>query len=203
MTFRVLTNQPLLENIIPASTTTLIFSDNFNQSLKPGDIPSSVTKLELGIKYNQLLVPGCIPSSVKVLVFGHEIQHCFDRGVIPDSVTHLSLYKNFGSTIIGQHITNLPSSITHLRVGSRFNCEIDINLDTKITCSPLNYKYFLTKKFRFVSFITKTNSMIDRFRDNYIEYNDCVYTVTIKNIDKFSKISLKLKLTPIKSARKI
>jgi len=127
-------NQPI--DFIPTSVTHLIFGDDFNQPIK--GIPESVVFLIFGYSFNQT-IRYCIPKSVKYLEFGDDFNQKIYEQSISDSLVCLTIGSHFSHLLclitmsieyltfrddFNKCIADLPTKITHLTFGHRFNQSI-------------------------------------------------------------------------------
>lgn len=134
-------NQPI-DGCIPLSVTHLSFFGNFNQPINEC-ISSSVTHLSFYGIFNQP-INRCIPSSVIFMELGNSCDQSISN--IPSSVTHLRLHGK------GRYI---PTSVTHLHLykkpiqiptsiqylSIRKNYP-DVIFPSSITNLTLNYQFF-------------------------------------------------------------
>ncbi|AVL95191.1 FNIP repeat-containing protein [Moumouvirus australiensis] len=117
-------NQPLnefcLEETLP-NLRELTFGEYFNQSIKY--LPKRVIKLTFLGPFNEE-IHGKIPHGTKYLTFSNSFKGC-----IPNSVTHLTFGNNFNQPIEGC----IPNSVTHLTFGNNFTQPIEGCIPDSVT----------------------------------------------------------------------
>lgn len=165
------------------------------------DIPFGVTHLKIGGFFFQELSRNLIPNSVTHLTFGEYFNKPMMRNGIPNSVTHLTFGQEFNCPL---RKNLLPISLTHLTVGTYFNSVININSCIKIKCTHKNYMLFLENGSKYVFFYSTNTDITNKFTHSQtMIVNDNNYVVIIKNEKSNTKISFKLDVRLLKSARKI
>ncbi|GAM25310.1 hypothetical protein SAMD00019534_084850 [Acytostelium subglobosum LB1] len=103
-------------NYLPNTLISLSLLGESGFKLPPGSLPLQLESLIIGGHFNVPILPGTFPMSLMDLKITDNFNHPLDCTNLPGSLTKLSTEgSNFD-----QSISNLPSSITDLRLGTMF-----------------------------------------------------------------------------------
>lgn len=191
--------EKIISQIIPPSVTNLIYWMDFNTKLIY--IPPTVKSLYCSMRLIENLRTNHMKLSVTHLRISRSDGINLLPEDIPPTVTHLTLDIGFKQRL-DQSI--IPPTVSHLTVDEFFGSEINIDLDTKITCGLLNYDLFTRYGFRQISFKISNKEIIDELNEDYIRHENNVYQITRKTFDtNYTRIILSIHCTNKKSARNI
>ncbi|GAM21765.1 hypothetical protein SAMD00019534_049400 [Acytostelium subglobosum LB1] len=107
-----------LDDLLPdgLNILNLLPAYKWNQPIKPGSLPNQLRSISLP-GFNQVIQSGTFPSSLRSIMFGSNFNQPLN-GVLPPSLTSLDL--SIGPRVYAHDLTNLPSSLTTIRLPPNF-----------------------------------------------------------------------------------
>lgn len=120
--------EPYINAMRPLKNLThLTLSDMFVTPLSPGDIPDTIRHLTFGKNYNLQIPEGVFPPRLRSVVFGDKFNQPV---VIQAGVERVVFGKEFRQILDG---TNIPESVTHIRLPLGYDLSLDDVPDTVIS----------------------------------------------------------------------
>ncbi|GAM27675.1 hypothetical protein SAMD00019534_108510 [Acytostelium subglobosum LB1] len=109
----------ILPGQLPPLLQSLSFND-FDMVIPPGVLPPTLLSLDLGDVFNQEILNGALPSSLTKLRAGLAFNMPILEGVLPSQLTTLIV------TSYSHPLPTLPTTITHLDLGTNFDHQIHL-----------------------------------------------------------------------------
>jgi len=91
ITFNHVFNQPILDNSIPDSVTSLRFGIEFQMDLEFINFPSNLKELYLCASYDRVIKPNILPPTLRIFEIGYKSNVNNDYSFLPSSCHHLIL----------------------------------------------------------------------------------------------------------------